>query len=142
MELQTTSLAPHRRLQSPSFARITAAILATLITALATAPTSLAAPLVKSPHFVSASTGHGKALAAAPSHVTLRFDFDVARGSTITVRRRGKKVNGSTSIARGDLGLQTRLNTKAPGRYEVTYTPCWPDGSCHKGHFHFTVRAM
>jgi len=95
---------------------------------------------VESPHFVSSNPRHGASIRSAPGRVVLRFDFDLAQGSSIVIRRGARRVNGSTTIVDGNLGLRTSLTSRAAGRYTVTYTACWPDGSCHPGRFHFDVR--
>lgn len=95
---------------------------------------------VKSPHFVSSSPRHGAKLPRAPRQVSLDFDFDLASGSKVKVRKGSKVVSGRTKIAGDSLRLVVPVSSAGKGAYNVTYTACWPDGSCHNGRFSYTVR--
>jgi plastocyanin len=97
---------------------------------------------VKTPHFLDSTPAHGEVYAAQPINITLNFDFDLAAGSGITVRSADGREwqEGGAVIADAQTALQIPLKQGMPdGRYEVAYTACWPDQSCHDGRFSFSV---
>lgn len=95
----------------------------------------------KSPHYESNAPAHESILPAAPYTVVIDFNFDVAPGSTISIMHNGKEYGeGEVTIDDNKLALRRRVQPDAPnGLYSVTYSACWPDGSCHEGLFQFAI---
>jgi methionine-rich copper-binding protein CopC len=98
---------------------------------------------VKSPHFLTSSPANNAAVPAGiVKTVDLTFDFDLAGDSKIGVTNDGKDVTtGKTEIVGDKLKLTVPVDTATAGGYKVTYSACWPDGSCHDGSFGFNVKA-
>ncbi len=97
---------------------------------------------IKSPHFLDSTPLHGEVYAAQPINVTLNFDFDLSRGSGISVTSEGSRQwqEGDAQIEDGGTALKISLQQGMPdGRYSVQYTACWPDKSCHEGRFFFVI---
>ncbi|TSC72729.1 MAG: Blue (Type1) copper protein [Parcubacteria group bacterium Gr01-1014_38] len=106
----------------------------------------------KSAHFESSTPAHGTTLPAPPINVVLDFNFDLAPQSFIAIERNGGD-NGNardalerdygmdlTTIDANKLSMRRKMDPSAPdGLYTVTYQACWPDGSCHDGHFQFAI---
>lgn len=96
---------------------------------------------IKGAHFVSSEPAHDAQLTTGPTKVTVNFNFTLANGSQVTVEREGVDVTtGPTTIAADKLSLSVPVNASQAGGYVVSYTGCWPDGSCHTGAFGFSVK--
>ncbi len=116
-------------------------------TPLANAPSSPAASgLVfatpkKSAHFESSTPAHETILPAPPTNVVIDFNFDLATNSAISITKDGKDYGvGPVTIDANKLAMRRTVDPSAPdGLYTVTYTACWPDKSCHDGHFQFAI---
>lgn len=95
----------------------------------------------KAAHFVKSSPEHGTTVIAAPQQVQISFNFDLGVNSNIAVTRDGKDYStGNTIVSSDRLVLSKGLQSDVPnGLYTVSYTACWPDGSCHDGSFQFAV---
>lgn len=105
------------------------------------APSAVGGDEVKAAHFVSSDPAHGDVVASGQVQVVqLDFDFDLATGSEVQVTHGGSDATtGPTRIEGDDLVLSVPVDATSPGGYEVSYTACWPDGSCHEGSFGFDV---
>ncbi len=108
--------------------------------AVETGAVSFATP-TKTPHWQESTPAHGEYWAAPPVNVLVDFDFDLGPGSTISVTKDGVEyTTGPVVIDANKLGLRRALGASMPdGRYDVAYTACWPDGSCHTGRFQFAI---
>jgi len=97
---------------------------------------------IKSAHFVSSEPANNALLTAPISEIKLTFDFDLASaGSKISVMSGGIEVTTGASQVIGDsLVLSVPVKTDETGNYEVSYSACWFDGSCHDGDFGFSVQ--
>jgi methionine-rich copper-binding protein CopC len=97
---------------------------------------------IKTPHFVSSTPTNNATLTSGPSKVTINFNFNLGPGSKIIVTADGNNINTpeATKIASDKLFMSQTINPIEPGDYKVTYTACWPDGSCHNGSFGFSVK--
>lgn len=96
---------------------------------------------VKAPHYVSSEPANNVLLTAAVSSVSIKFNFDLAPNSRIKVSRDSVDVaTGTTSVSSNKLSLSVPVKTDTTGNYQVAYTACWADGSCHDGSFGFSVR--
>ncbi|HYE22581.1 MAG TPA: plastocyanin/azurin family copper-binding protein [Verrucomicrobiae bacterium] len=95
----------------------------------------------KSAHYESNTPEHGVVLADAPINVVINFNFDLAPPSAISITKDGKEYGtGDLVIDTNKLSMRRNLDTSAPdGLYKVTYNACWPDRSCHDGHFEFAM---
>jgi plastocyanin/methionine-rich copper-binding protein CopC len=95
----------------------------------------------KSAHYESNTPEHGALLAAAPINVVIDFNFDLAAPSSISITKDGKEYGtGELSIDQNKLSMRRSVDPAAPdGLYEVSYKACWPDKSCHDGHFEFVI---
>jgi plastocyanin/methionine-rich copper-binding protein CopC len=96
----------------------------------------------KSAHYENNAPAHGQVLPGVPVAVVLNFNFDLATPSQIKIEDdNGRDYGiGGVSIISNKLGLRRAMDQSAPdGRYTVRYTACWPDRSCHDGHFQFAV---
>jgi len=98
---------------------------------------------VESPHFVSSNPANGSsAPVGSVTNVTIDFDFDLGKASKIAVTAGGADMTtGATKIVGDNLQLMVPVNTSKASVYDVAYTACWPDGSCHDGSFSFTAAA-
>lgn len=97
--------------------------------------------LVKSAHFVSSQPVHGDTLNAVPQKVTIKFNFVLGTGSTIEVTNAGNDVtSGVEEVSADKLTLSVPVSSTDSGVYNVNYTACWPDKSCHNGSFSFSVK--
>lgn len=95
----------------------------------------------KAAHFVSSEPANNAILTVAFTSVTINFNFDLAPPSKISVTRDGGDVTaGQTTIAPGKLSMSVPVNADQTGNYQVNYTACWPDKSCHNGSFGFSVQ--
>src|SRR3989344_498569 len=97
---------------------------------------------VKSPHFLDSTPLHGEVYAAQPINVTLNFNFDLAVGSAITVQSTDGREwqDGTAAIEDAQTALKVPLKQgMSDGQYQVMYTACWPDKSCHDGQFSFSI---
>ncbi len=96
----------------------------------------------KSAHYVSNTPEHGSILAAVPGEVVINFNFDLSNISTMSVTKDGKEYGvGAVSFAADKLSMRRAVAADAgSGQYKVNYNACWPDGSCHDGHFEFGVQ--
>lgn len=98
--------------------------------------------LKKSPHFESSTPEHGATLAGVPLNVVIDFNFDLATNSSISVTRADGQefAVGETTIDENKLVLRRKINPDAPdGVYTAAYRACWADGSCHDGHWQFSI---
>jgi methionine-rich copper-binding protein CopC len=95
----------------------------------------------KTAHYVSNTPEHGAILTSVPKEVQIIFNFDLGVNSNIAVTREGKDFSSGNTIVSSDrLTLSKTLQSDLPnGQYTVSYTACWPDGSCHDGSFQFAV---
>jgi plastocyanin len=95
----------------------------------------------KSPHWESNTPEHGSILAAVPINVVIDFNFDLGPGSDVSIMSNGKEyATGETIIDDNKLAMRRTMDPEAPdGFYMVEYKACWPDGSCHDGHFEFSI---
>ena len=98
---------------------------------------------IVAPHFVDASPAHGDSLPQAPLELVLNFNFNLHPDSAIALTRDGSPVAlGPVTISTDKLSMRAAIpNTPGDGVYQVNYTACWPDGSCHEGSVAFTVKA-
>lgn len=98
---------------------------------------------IKTPHFVSSDPADNALLAKGPSQVTINFNFNLAQGSKISVTANSNDVTTQqgTKISTDKLSMTALINPVQPANYKVSYTACWPDGSCHEGSFGFTVKS-
>lgn len=97
---------------------------------------------IKTPHFLDSTPLHDEVYAAQSINITINFDFDLAEASTITVRSADSKEwqDGPTVIEDAQTALQVPLKQgMLDGQYQVMYTACWPDKSCHNGQFSFGI---
>ena len=98
---------------------------------------------IKTPHFVSSNPSNNQLLTAPLSQVTVSFNFDVAEPSKISVTRGGVSVTtGGTVISDDKLSLSVPVSADRTGNYEVKYTACWADKSCHDGNYGFSVKLV
>ncbi len=105
-------------------------------------PTPTAALTIKkSAHYESNTPAHGSILAEVPVNVVIDFNFDLGPGSSISVKTDDREYGtGETIIDSNKLAMRRNMVLDAPdGLYTVNYKACWPDGSCHDGHFQFTI---
>ena len=95
----------------------------------------------KSAHYESNTPAHGSVLAGVPVNVVIDFNFDLAEGSSISIKAGDKEYGaGETVIDSNKLAMRRDMDVNAPdGLYTVNYIACWPDGSCHDGHFQFNI---
>lgn len=95
----------------------------------------------KSAHFENSTPAHGTTLAVPPVNVVLDVNFDLVPGSFISVMSGGKEYGvGDTVVDASKLAMRRAVDPAAPdGLYEVSYTGCWPDRSCHDGRFQFAI---
>lgn len=95
----------------------------------------------KSAHYEGNVPAHGAVLANVPVNVVLDVNFDLAPPSSISVTREGVEYGlGETMIDGNKLAMRRAVDIDAPnGLYKVSYQACWPDGSCHDGHFEFVI---
>lgn len=95
---------------------------------------------IKSPHYVSSTPTNNAVVPTPVTTVAIRFNFDVAPPSKITVTRDGTEITtGATSISSDKLTLSVPIMGNQSGQYAVSYVACWPDTSCHNGSFGFAV---
>ncbi len=95
----------------------------------------------KSAHYETNTPSHGATLAGIPINVVIDFNFDLAPPSDIKIQQDGKDYGvGETVIDPNKLAMRRDMDPNSPdGRYTVLYNACWPDGSCHDGHFQFSI---
>lgn len=95
----------------------------------------------KSAHYESNTPAHGSVLAGVPVNVVIDFNFDLATPSAISITSDGKEYGiGDTIIDQNKLSMRRDVDPQAPdGLYTVSYSACWPDGSCHDGSFQFAI---
>lgn len=105
-----------------------------------TPPVTFATPK-KSAHYESNTPAHGAILAAAPINVVIDFNFDLAKPSEMKIFKDDKDIGvGETIIDSNKLAMRRAINADATdGLYIVKYHACWPDESCHDGHFQFAI---
>lgn len=97
---------------------------------------------IKSPHFVDSTPLHGEIYAAQPINITVNFNFDLAKGSKISVTHPDgtEWTESDTLIEDVNTALKKNLKTQMPdGAYLVKYTACWPDKICQNGQFAFKI---
>jgi len=96
---------------------------------------------IKTPHYVSSNPENNGLLTTSLNQVSIQFNFDLANNSTIEVTRDGVSVvTGEKQISSDKLTLSVPVNAAQTGNYSVSYSACWPDGSCHQGSFGFSVK--
>lgn len=95
----------------------------------------------KSAHYESNTPAHAYVLAGVPVNVVIDFNFDLAKGSSISLSNSGKEYGlGETVIDANQLAMRRNVDSSAPdGVYTVSYKACWADGSCHDGNFQFAI---
>jgi len=95
----------------------------------------------KSAHYETNTPAHGSVLAAAPINIVIDFNFDLAPPSSISIIKDDVEYGvGDLQIDSDKLAMRRNFNPAAPnGLYKVNYTACWPDRSCHEGHFEFAI---
>lgn len=97
---------------------------------------------VKTPHFTDSTPLHAEIYAAQPVNVTVNFNFDLARGSKISVNSSNKTewTEGEVLIEDGNTALKRDLKQGMPdGQYQVKYTACFTNQPCDSGQFSFTI---
>lgn len=96
----------------------------------------------KSAHYVSNSPEHGSTLTVPPGEVVINFNFDLVAKSTISIKSDSKEYGtGQVVIDSNRKTMRLNINPAAPdGLYTVSYTACWPDGTCHEGNFQFAIK--
>lgn len=96
---------------------------------------------VKTPHFVESTPEHDSVLPAAPLNIVIDFNFDLAKESSISIKRNNQEFSqGLTIVASNKLSMRKVFDTGAPdGLYTVAYKACWPDKTCHNGSFQFRL---
>ncbi len=102
--------------------------------------TSLPDP-VFAPHFIDAYPAHGDTLPQAPLEIVLNFDFTLHPDTSVAVTRDGETVPlGEPAISSNQLSVRAPVQGDGvDGVYEVGYSACWPDGSCHQGSSAYSV---
>jgi hypothetical protein len=92
---------------------------------------------LKPPHWVESQPAPGVRLTAAPSEVSIRFDFNLHRSKTgARVRLNGNEIPSVSTVSENRKILTEDLQgTQGDGQWFVNLDACWPDGSCHKGQF-------
>lgn len=122
-------------------------------TSVPTSPTSSATttPLIeltfglpkKSAHYVSNTPAHAEILTSSAKEIVIRFNFDLTSISTISIMKDNIEYGSDeTKVSVDQQSLTRALKNDLPnGVYTVSYTACWPDGSCHDGHFQFGIQA-
>lgn len=95
----------------------------------------------KSAHYENNTPAHGAVFPAPPPEVVVDFNFDLAAPSAIEIVKDGVQYGREEIIIDpGKLSMRRAMDLAAPdGVYTVNYRACWPDGSCHEGHFQFAV---
>lgn len=95
----------------------------------------------KGAHFETSTPAHGSILPGVPVDLVIDFNFDLADNSTIKIEKDGKDYGlGDSKVDPGKLAIRRQMDQNAPdGLYTVTYNGCWPDKSCHDGHFQFAI---
>ncbi|KKR78263.1 MAG: Blue (Type 1) copper domain protein [Candidatus Curtissbacteria bacterium GW2011_GWA1_40_9] len=95
----------------------------------------------KSAHYESNTPAHGATLAGVPVNVVIDFNFDLAKGSSISITYHGKESGvGQTLIDSNPLAMRRNMDPTTPdGLYTVNYKACWADESCHDGSFQFAI---
>ncbi len=95
----------------------------------------------KSAHYESNTPAHASVLAAVPPNVVVDVNFDLVKPSEIKILKDAKDYAvGETIIDENKLAMRRNMDPQAPdGVYEVAYTACWPDKTCHDGHFQFAI---
>ena len=95
----------------------------------------------KSPHHESNTPAHGSVLAGVPINIVIDFNFDLLKSSSIKIEMGSKDFGiGETVIDANKLSMRRKMDSNSPdGLYEVEYSACWPDGSCHQGFFQFAI---
>ena len=73
--------------------------------------------------------------------VIVEVNFDLHEDSEIIIESDGKQYNsGDVTIDENNLTLRVGMDPESPdGLYKVSYSACWPDGSCHEGSFEFAI---
>ncbi len=106
-----------------------------------TEPTLTFSDPKKSAHYVSNIPAHGSTLDQSPAEVVINFNFDLAENSTISITKDSKEYgSGAISFAADKLSMRKAVaGGGGSGVYTVSYSACWPDGSCHDGQFQFGV---
>ena len=96
---------------------------------------------VKTPHWVDNVPTSNTILPGVPVNVIINFNFDLYEGSKIIIENDGIQYNtGDATIDENNLTLRVGMDPESPdGLYEVRYSACWPDGSCHDGSFEFAI---
>jgi len=95
----------------------------------------------KSAHYESNTPEHGSIIPAVPVNAVIDVNFDLAPPSAISINKDGSDYGvGETTIDSNKLAMRRVMAPDAPdGLYTVNYNTCWPDGSCHDGHFQFAI---
>lgn len=95
----------------------------------------------KSAHYESNTPEHAAILAAVPLNVVVNFNFDLAKPSSISIKKDDRDYSvGETIIDENSLSMRRDMDPQAPdGIYTVEYKACWADGSCHDGSFEFAI---
>lgn len=95
----------------------------------------------KGAHFETSTPEHGTTVAAVPVDIVLNFNFDLHEISSISITKDGKEYGaGATTVDSNKLSMRRKMGLGSPdGLYTVKYNGCWPDRSCHDGHFQFAI---
>lgn len=95
----------------------------------------------KAKGFASSTPANNALLKSAPDQVSIKFNSNLAAGSTITVvSDKGVDVVPSGPRLTTDLRtLYIPVEIAAAGNYKVNYKACLADGSCSDGTFGFSV---
>lgn len=95
----------------------------------------------KSAHYETNTPTHASTLAGVPVNVSIDFNFDLTAPSELKIEKDGDDYGvGETIIDDNKLTMRRNMDPNAPdGIYTVTYNACWPDKTCHDGHFQFAI---
>lgn len=95
----------------------------------------------KSAHYESNTPEHSAILAGVPINVVINFNFDLTKGSEVSIIKDEKEYGvEKTVIDEEKLAMRRKMDPASPdGLYTVNYKACWADGSCHDGSFQFKI---
>lgn len=98
---------------------------------------------IKTPHWEANIPEHESELPGVPVNVVINFNFDLSPKSSISITKDGKEYGvKETLFDSNKLGMRKAMDPSSPdGIYKVDYDACWPDGSCHKGVFQFSINS-
>lgn len=96
---------------------------------------------IVAPHFINSYPAHGDILAQVPNVAVLNFNFNLESNSFIRANWNGESVPlGPLTISADQLSMRVPFaESGTDGVYQLTYTACWPDRTCHDGSVSFLV---